>query len=271
MTEKFVSYAQNFEDVMLNRVFSDLKTGFYIDIGACDPMIDSVTHAFYLKGWSGINIEPTARFYELLVKQRPRDTNLQLAVSDKNKILEFVTVQDAGISSVDTSVLAKASELGYAAQTSKIQAITLEKLTQDYCQTKEIHFLKIDVEGHEQQVIEGADWTQFRPWILIVEAVADVSAQHAATPAWHQNLCDAGYLFAWFDGLNRFYVRQESSELLRHFDRPVNIFDHIKLSKNHAWSYSPSFARRILSQLLPAQVKATLRSLASNIFGARLR
>lgn len=271
MAEKFVSYAQNFEDVMLNRVFGDLKSGFYIDVGACDPMIDSVTHAFYSKGWSGINIEPTARFYESLVKQRPRDTNLQLAVSNENKLLEFVTVENAGISSVDKGVLAKASELGYATQTSKIQAITLKKLVQDYCNTSDIHFLKIDVEGHEQQVIEGADWVQFRPWILIIEAVADANAQYMGAPSWHQNVCDAGYVFAWFDGLNRFYVRQESAELLRHFDRPVNIFDHITLGKHHAWSYSPSIARRLFSQLLPAPAKAMLRSLATFVFGARLR
>lgn len=54
----FVSYAQNFEDVMLNRCFGKQKTGFYIDIGAAWPQVDSVTHAFYLKGWRGINVEP---------------------------------------------------------------------------------------------------------------------------------------------------------------------------------------------------------------------
>ena len=53
-----VSHAQNFEDVILNRALEDVESGFYIDIGANDPDIDSVTRYFYEKGWSGIKIEP---------------------------------------------------------------------------------------------------------------------------------------------------------------------------------------------------------------------
>jgi len=53
-----ISYAQNFEDVILERIFKDKESGFYVDIGACHPVYDSVTYHFYLKGWSGINVEP---------------------------------------------------------------------------------------------------------------------------------------------------------------------------------------------------------------------
>jgi hypothetical protein len=56
----FVSYAQNFEDVMLWRALRSLESGFYIDVGANDPTIDSVTKAFYASRWHGINIEPMA-------------------------------------------------------------------------------------------------------------------------------------------------------------------------------------------------------------------
>jgi hypothetical protein len=55
---RFISYAQNFEDVMLWRALKGLKKGFYIDVGAHDPEVDSVTKAFYDRGWCGINIEP---------------------------------------------------------------------------------------------------------------------------------------------------------------------------------------------------------------------
>ena len=47
----FVSYAQNFEDVILNRIFKDKESGFYIDVGAHHPIYDSVTKAFYERGW----------------------------------------------------------------------------------------------------------------------------------------------------------------------------------------------------------------------------
>ena len=58
-----ISYAQNFEDVVLDRVFHQVERGRYIDVGGYDPVIDSVTKHFYDKGWSGVNIEPVARFF----------------------------------------------------------------------------------------------------------------------------------------------------------------------------------------------------------------
>ena len=51
-----VSYAQNFEDVMLARLFAGRKAGFYVDVGAADPINLSVTKWFYEQGWNGINI-----------------------------------------------------------------------------------------------------------------------------------------------------------------------------------------------------------------------
>ena len=44
-----ISFAQNGEDVLIDRVFPDPK-GYYIDVGACHPVRDSVTHYFYSRG-----------------------------------------------------------------------------------------------------------------------------------------------------------------------------------------------------------------------------
>lgn len=57
-----ISYAQNFEDVMLMRALASIEKGFYIDVGAAWPDQDSVTKAFYEKGWLGVNIEPNPVF-----------------------------------------------------------------------------------------------------------------------------------------------------------------------------------------------------------------
>jgi hypothetical protein len=53
-----ISYAQNREDILLWRALRDLSGGFYIDVGAEDPTQNSVTRAFYERGWHGINVEP---------------------------------------------------------------------------------------------------------------------------------------------------------------------------------------------------------------------
>ena len=71
----FVSYAQNFEDVMLWRALKHVEFGFYVDVGANDPEVDSVTKLFYDNGWRGVNVEPVTQWYEKLHRERSRDVN----------------------------------------------------------------------------------------------------------------------------------------------------------------------------------------------------
>src|SRR5687767_10524500 len=75
-----ISYAQNFEDVMIARLFPHDYCGFYIDIGAAHPTHLSVTKHFYDSGWSGVNVEPLPRFFQKLAAARPRDINLQAMI-----------------------------------------------------------------------------------------------------------------------------------------------------------------------------------------------
>src|SRR5213592_2165760 len=90
-----VSYAQNGEDVLLDRALRTQPPGFYIDVGANDPVIDSVTKMFYDRGWRGINVEPGAIFARLAAA-RPRDVNIQMALSDRAGTREFYEFPDAG-------------------------------------------------------------------------------------------------------------------------------------------------------------------------------
>lgn len=84
-----VSYAQNGEDVVLRRVFHGQESGFWIDIGACDPELDSVTQHFFLNGWTGINVEPDATLYEKFVTARPTDINIRAAIAGDSQGRRF--------------------------------------------------------------------------------------------------------------------------------------------------------------------------------------
>jgi len=218
-----ITYAQNLEDVLLARAFCGRSTGFYVDVGAMHPDVDSVTKHFYDLGWHGINIEPAASHHALLVEQRPRDTNLRVALGERPGRATLHRVGTTGLSSLDPAVLSAAASLGEKIEDEDVEVITLAEVCRRHV-SGEIDFLKIDVEGLEEQVIRGGDWKRFRPRIVLVEA----TRPGTTTPsfeAWEGLLLDAGYLFAFFDGLNRFYVRRESAELLRHFSHPVCVFD----------------------------------------------
>ena len=88
----------------------------------------------------------------------------------------------------------------------------------------EINFLKVDVEGLEAAVLKGNDWLRFRPWIVLVEATLPMS-QVESYEDWEPILLDADYIFVYADGLNRFYVARERSELMSAFRFPPNVFD----------------------------------------------
>ena len=89
LSPPMVSYAQNFADVMLRRVLQDVKAGTYIDVGAQDSTVDSVTKWFYDSGWSGINIEPHPDYFAQLTRDRPRDINLKNAGADTEGNAQF--------------------------------------------------------------------------------------------------------------------------------------------------------------------------------------
>ena len=93
-----ISYAQNFEDVILERVLNEQKEGFYVDVGAMDPIDMSVTKHFDERGRRRGNIEPVPRFHAALVKDRPRDVNLCLALGKSHDKLTIYDFETQGVS-----------------------------------------------------------------------------------------------------------------------------------------------------------------------------
>ncbi|MGI4976861.1 MAG: FkbM family methyltransferase [Janthinobacterium lividum] len=220
-----ISYAQNGEDVMLMRALGNIAGGFYIDVGAADPTILSVTRAFYERGWHGVNIEPTEDRHRLLNEARPRDVNLSQPVSDRMAEEMFhVCEQYPDLSTLHEDVAAATCSGGLRIQSRIVQTTTLAEVCRRFAPLV-IHFLKIDVEGAEESVLRGADFQRYRPWIVVVEATRP-GTQIPAYVSWEPVLLDNQYRFVWFDGLNRFYLAGEKFDSLRHhFDTPLNVFD----------------------------------------------
>jgi hypothetical protein len=100
----------------------------------------------------------------------------------------------------------------------------------------EIHFLKIDVEGFEGEVLQGMDFGRWRPWVLVIEATLPGSRE-TSHDTWEHLVTGQRYRFAWFDGLNRYYVAEEHAELLDAFKVQPNVFDaFISWHLDRAWN-----------------------------------
>ena len=230
----FISYAQNREDVLLWRALKDVERGFYIDAGAADPVIDSVTHAFYEHGWHGINVEPDPSLFDRLVRERPRDINLRVGLAEQpgEGILHTVGVR-TGLSTLSQDVVAMHAAAGLSTTSTPIPLMTLAEVCAAHSQAP-IHFLKIDVEGSERGVLAGADFARWRPWIVVAEATQP-NSQVPSYSGWEPLLICAAYRFALSDGLNRFYVADEQwQRLASAFRDPVCVFDDYITSREQA-------------------------------------
>ena len=226
----FVSYAQNFEDVMLWRALQSVQNGFYIDVGACDPDVDSVTRSFYEIGWSGINIEPVTQWYERLQQKRPLDLNLQVAAGERNEQIQFYEIPNTGLSTSDrATALRHERERGVAAIAHTVPVYTVTEICEQHCKDRTIHFMKIDVEGAEESVLKGIDFSRIRPWVILIESTIPNRPTEDFSRC-SELLDAAGYHFVYFDGLNRFYLSPEHPELGDHFKVPPNVFDDFTLS-----------------------------------------
>ncbi|WP_054112247.1 FkbM family methyltransferase [Brevundimonas sp. AAP58] len=218
------SYSQAHEDVILFRALKDVGIGHYVDVGAGDPALHSVTLLFYERGWRGVNIEPLPEQYQHLLAHRPHDVNLCAAAGSKqSEITLYRTRGNLELSTSDPVNAARAASVGCQVDEISVQSVTLNDVL-DSVALHEVHFLKIDVEGSEAAVLQGLDLSRHRPWIIVVEAHAPMSRTETHGE-WEPMLLAAAYDFVFYDGLNRYYLRQESQALQSRFYGPANPFD----------------------------------------------
>jgi FkbM family methyltransferase len=227
-----VSYAQRFEDLYLMRCFGTRSEGFYIDIGSGHPVHDNASFAFYLAGWRGITVEPNPWLARLTRAVRPRDRHVEALVGARPGEATFYLVDEFhGFSTmIEDHARAAQAQFGKASQPIAMPVTTLRELCEQHA-PRVFDFLKVDVEGAEQDVLLNGDWQNFRPKVVVVEALAPYTLA-PAWPAWEPFIAKHGYRYVWFDSLNRYYVAEEASDLAHRFDAAPAAFDDVFQFRN---------------------------------------
>lgn len=223
------SYAQNAEDVRLWRVLASRERGFYVDVGAGDPTVGSVTKLFYDAGWSGINVEPGPD-HAALAAARSRDITLDVAIASEPGEREmWISHPDRGLSSLEPIPLERLPA-GFTVARKRVQTQTLDEVLEEHGQGRQLDFLKIDVEGAERTVLESIDLDVTRPTVVVVEAISPLSFR-STHDEWEHHLLEAEYEFAAFDGINRFYVPRDQADLVSALAYPVTVLDRFQTSE----------------------------------------
>src|SRR5712691_363304 len=199
---------------------------------------------FYVRGWSGVNIEPLSANSVELRRKRPRDINLEIAVGEEEGTITFYEIGKwHGYSTTDAALAEQHRQDGLKVVEHKVPVRKLSTILDEHAAGRAIDFLKIDVEGTELSVLRGADLRRHRPKIIVLESKMPVTLNMVdrvdEVPRSEEHTSDflspLGYHFIYHDGLNSFFLAEESRALEKAFTRPPDTFDKI----THAASIRP--------------------------------
>ncbi|GGU39834.1 FkbM family methyltransferase [Actinomadura livida] len=227
-----IAYAGNAEDVVLMRAFAGRKSGFFVDVGAGEPVSGSLTKNLVdVLGWRGVNVEPLPDRHARLQRARPGDVNLRVAIGDEPGTAEFFRIVpgrgkagDGGLSTLRRDVLEGHLADGWRHEQLHVEVVTLETVLAAHAEPG-FDLLKVDVEGAEAAVLRSADLQVWRPRVIVVEATFPLSSR-PSHQEWEPLVLAAGHELALFDGLNRFYARDDEPGLGERLAVPANVLDN---------------------------------------------
>ena len=221
-----ISYAANFEDVLLARALAHVEHGQYIDVGAADPRVASATQALYERGWHGVNLEPAPAHARQLRIARPADVTLALAAGATAGRRPFFDIPGTPLSTFDAERARQHRAAGHEVLLHDAETRTLDQVwdeqLDEHAPLQLLHIGCDDAAG----VLAGLDLARHRPWLIVLPADTTLPA-----------LSGAGYHLAYDDGHKRFYVAAEQAALAAALRLPPQPADGFVLCEDHPYSH----------------------------------
>jgi len=195
------------EDLFLFHLFEGQNSGFYIEAGAYDGRVGSVTYAFDALGWNGLLIEPHPDLHRSAVANRPGARVERVALADPGAegTARFTALPDGGSYLTDRGDAASHRSQLDRAREFDVPVTTLDTVLRGHAGP--IDLCVFDVEGAEPSLIRGFDLERWRPRVLLIEDLGTGAALA-------RDLERRGYeQVAWIHA-NRLFVRADDTELM---------------------------------------------------------
>ena len=212
------SYAQEGEDRILAEMFGlnfRSTPGFYIDVGAHHPEKYSNTFLFYTHGWNGINIDAMPGSMEIFKRERPRDINLEAAISDEGKVLTYYEFNEPALNGFNRETAQARDQYRNwkIIRERPISTVRLDKLLEQHLPTGlRLDFLSVDVEGLDLNVLKSNNWNKFRPAVVLVEDDEAGFGRPVGQTQIASFMRDNGYVFCCKTMLTTFFLDQNEIE-----------------------------------------------------------
>ncbi len=167
------SYSQEGEDMLLERFLEHKQCGFYVDVGAHHPKRFSNTYRLYRRGWRGLNIDANPGSMTLFQHIRPRDINIEAAVSSIPQELTYYVFNEPALNTFKRDLeLERAGGIYSIVKEVNILTAPLWQLLDQHVPTNtRIDLLTVDVEGLDIDVLRSNDWCRYSPEFILVECL----------------------------------------------------------------------------------------------------
>ena len=172
--------SKDLEEWLVRDFFQDERGGVFVDVGANHHQINSNTYFLETAlGWSGVAIEPQARFAAGYAQFRPLTAFVPLFVSDVSNSEAILYVPKSPAN--DLGRVASMSREFTAQYDSEITPMPTTTTTLDDTLDRlgitRVDFLSMDIELAEPKALAGFSIDRFRPRLVCIEAHAGVRQQ----------------------------------------------------------------------------------------------
>jgi FkbM family methyltransferase len=232
------------EDTLLSHIFSKKNSGVCLEVGAFDGITGSATHAFEIKGWTAILVEPLPEMAESIRKLRhgpfyPVAAGEKIGTVQLHRSLRDPAVSSTGDNHWQNQLYAIRSE---STETLEVEMKTLDWILEQSGVSR-VDFATIDVEGQEMAVLQGWTLSKWKPRVLILED----NSRGLDDQVWRY-LHNHGYRAFHHTGVNDWYAHRTDREL-------VTLSNTARMKAHRAWRR----VRHQVKRFFPAPLKSMLR------------
>lgn len=167
-------------------VYGQEQPGFFVDVGCGDGKHLSNTYKLETGyGWRGICIDPLAKNFE----DRPRSVVEEKVVySTAGRFLEFVVATPPEYSGLLDHLDRHRDRVLASEQGRRVlETTTLLSILQDYGAPAFIHYLSLDTEGSEYEVLRTFDFSSYRFGLITVQHNYEESKRWGIQHLLHQH------------------------------------------------------------------------------------